>query len=78
MNRPASHDVQSATLSKFVFVDPVASLYLPAGHASHVIFPAVSWYVPEGQVVHEVAPNNEFNFWPTRHGVLQLVWPEAT
>jgi hypothetical protein len=69
-------------LSKSVFVDPVASLYLPAGHASHVIFPAVSWYVPEGQVVHEVAPDDEpstsSNFWPTRHGVLQLVWPEAT
>ena len=77
MNRPASHDVQSATLSKFVFVDPVASLYFPDGHTSHVVSPAVSWYVPEGQVVHEVAPDEESNFWPFWHAVSQLFAPVA-
>ena len=70
-------------LSKFSFVDPsAASLYLPSGHATHVVRPAVSWYVPEGQVVHEVAPDDEpsdttSNFWPTRHAVLQLFAPVA-
>ena len=83
MNRPVSHDVQSPSPSKSVFVDPVASLYFPDGHTMHSISPAVSWYVPEGQVMHELdarvvaspyVPGGqavhvvpESRYWPRRH-----------